>query len=57
MTSIGGGAETMITDNLSLGLEADYRLVNDVEAASTDLSDLFDDSEMIRVKAKLTWRQ
>lgn len=54
---IGGGAETMITDNLSLGVEADYLLVNDVEAASTDLSDLFDESEMIRAKVRLTWRQ
>ncbi len=54
---IGGGIETMISENLSLGLGADYLLVNDVEAASTDLSDLFSDSEMLRVKARLTWRQ
>jgi opacity protein-like surface antigen len=54
---IGGGIETMISENLSLGLGADYLIVDDVEAAGEDLTKIFDDSEMLRVKARLTWRQ
>lgn len=54
---VGGGVETMISENFSLGLGADYLLVDDVEAAGKDLTAIFEDSEMIRVKARLTWRQ
>lgn len=54
---IGGGIETMISNNVSLGLGADYLIVHDVEAAGEDLSKIFDDSEMLRIKARLTWRQ
>lgn len=54
---IGAAIETMASENFSLGLDMDYLLVNDVEAAGADLSEIFEDSEMIRVKARLTWRQ
>jgi hypothetical protein len=54
---IGGGVETMISENLSFGLGADYLLVDDVEAAGADYTSVFEDSEMLRVKARLTWRQ
>ena len=52
----GGGIEAMVADHWSLGLGVDYMLVNDVEAAGADLSDLFDDSEMLRAKMALTRR-
>lgn len=54
---IGGSIETMISENVSLGLGADYLIVDDVEAAGADLTEIFEDSEMLRIKARLTWRQ
>lgn len=54
---IGGGIDTMIADRWSLGLGVDYLIVDDVDAAGKDLSDIFEDSEMIRAKVRLTYRQ
>lgn len=54
---IGGGIDTMIADRWSLGLGVDYLIVDDVDAAGADLSDILGDSEMIRAKVRLTYRQ
>jgi outer membrane immunogenic protein len=54
--AFGGGIDTMVSEDWSLGIDARYMLVNDVDAAGEDLSDLFDDSEIIVAKARLTRR-
>lgn len=58
---IGAGVDTMVSDNWSIGLGVDYLIVDDVEAADQDLSEMlrgeiFDDSEMLRAKVRLTRR-
>jgi opacity protein-like surface antigen len=54
---VGGGIETMIGENVSLGLGGDYLFPHDVDVEGFDATPFVEDSEMLRIKAKLTWRQ
>ncbi len=54
---LGGGIETMVSGNVSLGLEADYITPIDIEAEGKDISDLLEESESLRVVVRATWRQ
>src|SRR5690606_15520730 len=55
---IGGGIETMVSDNWSLGLGADYLMFDDLSGfdESDAVAKALEDSEAIRIKARLTRR-
>ena len=52
---LGAGAETMLSDHVSLGIEADYLLVDDVEAAGSNLTRFLEKSEGIRTKLRTSY--
>jgi outer membrane immunogenic protein len=54
---LGGGVETMIARNVSLGLEANYVVPMNIEVEDQDITDYLDASESLRVLGRLTWRQ
>jgi opacity protein-like surface antigen len=54
---VGGGIETLIADNWSLGLGADYVVPMNIEADGQDVTDLLEDTESLRVLGRLTWRR
>jgi opacity protein-like surface antigen len=54
---LGGGVETMVTRNVSVGLTADYLIPDQIEAGGTDVTSALEDSEQLRVQARVTWRQ
>jgi outer membrane immunogenic protein len=54
---LGGGIETMIAANVSIGLTADYLIPHEIEVDSTNLTDLLDASEQLRAMARITYRQ
>jgi hypothetical protein len=54
---VGGGVEAMIARNVSIGLSADYLIPLNVEAAGIDVTDYVEDSESVRVLARITYRQ
>src|SRR6185503_4648314 len=54
---LGGGVDFMIARNVSVGLSADYLVPLNVEAGGTDVTDFVDESESLRVLARVTWRQ
>lgn len=53
---IGGGIETMVADHWSIGLGGDYLIVDDVEFDGADETAYVEDSETLRIKARLTRR-
>lgn len=55
--ALGGGIEAMINQNDSLGVDATYLMVNDAEVAGTDVTSFVNDSEALRVLARVNWRQ
>jgi outer membrane protein with beta-barrel domain len=56
--SYNAGIETMIAPMVSFGVKVDYLDIRKVEVGSGvgDISDYLDDSEQIRVRARLTFR-
>lgn len=54
---LGGGIDTMLTGNTSLGAFIDYVIPHKIEANGTDISDLLDQSEALRAGVKLSIRQ
>lgn len=54
---LGGGIETMVNGNLSIGLGVDYLVPMNIEAEGHDITDLFEESEGLRVMARATWRR
>jgi hypothetical protein len=54
---VGGGIETLIADNWSLGLGADYVVPMNIEADGQDVTDLLDETESLRVLGRITWRR
>jgi opacity protein-like surface antigen len=55
--AIGGGIETMITSNVSLGAKVDYLMVYSADVGNTDVTDFIEESEAIRAQLKLTYRR
>lgn len=53
----GGGIETMISSNISLGVGVDYLVPNNVEVQGIDITSSVEDSEHLRAAARLIWRQ
>ncbi len=53
---IGGGVETMISQNVSIGLEANYIVPLSIEVQDKDLTDYLEESETIRALARVTYR-
>jgi opacity protein-like surface antigen len=54
---VGGGVETMLSNNISFGVDVSYLIPNDISADGVDVTDAFDKSESVRVLGKLSWRQ
>lgn len=54
---LGAGVETMVAANVSLGIQADYLVPHEVTALGTNVTGLVEDSEQVRVLARMTWRQ
>jgi opacity protein-like surface antigen len=54
---LGGGVETMVTSNVSVGLGLDYVTPFNIEADGHDVTDLFEETESFRGTLRLTWRQ
>jgi outer membrane immunogenic protein len=54
---VGGGVETMIAENVSLGLEANYVVPLSIEVESKDVTDYLEESESIRALARITYRR
>lgn len=54
---LGGGAEAMIADNVSLGLGLDYVTPFNIEAEGHDITDFFDETESFRGVVRLTYRR
>lgn len=54
---LGGGVETMLAQNVSIGLEANYVVPMNIEVEDQDLTDYLEESESIRALARITWRQ
>lgn len=50
---IGGSVATMVTENLSVALVADYLMLNDID--QPNLTDTLDKSDALRVKLRGTW--
>lgn len=53
---IGGGAETMIAENIALGIGVDYVTPFNIEADGQDLTDTFEKTESIRAVGRITRR-
>lgn len=53
---VGGGVETMLMPNVSVGLEANYVVPLSVEVESKDATDLVEESESLRALLRLTYR-
>jgi outer membrane immunogenic protein len=54
---LGGGVETMIAQNVSLGLEANYVVPLNIEVEDHDITNALEESESLRALLRLTWRQ
>jgi hypothetical protein len=54
---LGGGIDTMLTGNTSIGVFADYIIPHKIEANSVDITDMLEQSEAMRAGLKLTIRQ
>ena len=54
---IGGGLDTMVSENVSIGLKLDYLIPQSVEAAGFDVTNFVEDSEGLRAQFKLTYRR
>lgn len=54
--SYNAGVETLIASNVSFGVKVDYLDYRNVEADGTDLSDYLEDTEALRVRARITVR-
>lgn len=53
---LGAGIETMVTNHISVGLGADYLMLHDADYGGTDITPQLEDSEMVRIKARLNYR-
>ena len=54
---IGGGVEAMIARNISIGLDAAYLIPSNVEVDGFDVTDAVEESETLRILARITYRQ
>ncbi len=54
---VGGGVDTMLTSNISLGLKVDYLMFSNVDANDQDYTDFLDQSESLRAQLRLTYRR
>lgn len=56
MWAFGGAIETLIASQTSIGLKADYLVLDDADVNGFDASRLLDQTEALRVQAKLSYR-
>ncbi len=55
--AIGGGLDTMLSQNLSLGVKVDYLMTYSVDVNNTDVTNFLEESEAIRAQLRLTYRR
>jgi len=53
---LGGGIETMVAEQVSLGVGVDYLTLSSAEYDGTDITAFVDDTESVRALLRLNWR-
>lgn len=54
---VGGGVDTMLSSNVSLGVKVDYLTVYSADVGNTDITSAVEESEAIRAQLRLTYRR